>query len=329
MRVDVHNHVIPQRALELFGKNADFGFIVEGETWTCPHHRGLPLWRSMYDPAEKIAELKRNGLDGAIVSVNPLLYYYEADLGLAEELWREMNRGMAEFCQHDAAALHWMAQVPLQSPERAAEVLELAAADGAVGAEIDTTVSGKQLDDYSLEPFWAAAENLGLPVFLHPSYAEEPAAIKQWYLHNAVGLPLLTTIAIERMICAGVLERHPGLRLVLAHAGGYFPWQAGRLAHARKVTQELAATPGDPWSYLGQLYFDTITHDREALRYLVTRVGVDHVLVGTDLPTHMALLEPVDRLTEAVGEGLARQIAEDNAARVFRLDARSGDPAVC
>lgn len=321
MRIDVHNHVIPQLALEFLAANSEYGFKVDGDIWTCPHHRGLPLWRSMYDPVEKLAELERNGLEGAVVSANPLLYYYEAEPDVAEKLCAAMNAGMAAFCGHDGDRLHWMAMVPLQAPETAAQTLEKAASEGSVGVEVDARVGARQLDDASLEPFWTAAERLQLPVFVHPSYAEEPKAIEQYYLHNAIGLPLMTTIAIERMICAGVLERHPRLQIVLAHAGGYFPWQAARLGHARRVTPELASTPADPWSYLGQLYFDTMTYDLESLRYLITRVGVDHVVVGTDLPTHMALLNPVDRMTIAVGQAAAKRIAEDNAVKLFRLDA--------
>ena len=106
---------------------------------------------------------------------------------------------------------------------------------------------------------------------------------------------------------------------MLVHAGGYFPYQAGRLRHARTVRPELSSTPEDPWSYRGQVVTDTISHDRDALRYLVTRMGVENVLMGTDLPFDMATPHPMAALADAVDADTAWRIAEDNPARLFRF----------
>src|SRR5260370_3567591 len=100
-------------------------------------------------------------------------------------------------------------------------------------------------------------------------------------MQNVIGNMLETTIAIERLICSGVLDRHRDLKVLIVHAGGYFPYQAGRLKHARGVRPELSESPLDPWSYVGQISFDTIAHDRQALAYLVDRVGVENVLMVT------------------------------------------------
>jgi aminocarboxymuconate-semialdehyde decarboxylase len=114
-----------------------------------------------------------------------------------------------------------------------------------------------------------------------------------------------------------VLDRRPGLRVILVHAGGYFPFQAGRLRHARAVRPELAAAPLDPWAYRGQVLTDPITHDRDALRYLVQKMGAENVVMGTDLPFDMATPHPMRALEEAVGAATARRVAEDNPARLF------------
>jgi aminocarboxymuconate-semialdehyde decarboxylase len=116
-----------------------------------------------------------------------------------------------------------------------------------------------------------------------------------------------------------VLDRHPRLQILLAHAGGFFPFQAGRLRHARTVRPELAGTPEDPWAYRGRLLVDTITHDRRALAYVVERMGADNVLLGTDMPAPMATLDPLVDLEAAVGADVAAQIASANAARLFGI----------
>src|SRR5205807_2493949 len=113
----------------------------------------------------------------------------------------------------------------------------------------------------------------------------------------------------ERLICAGVLGDHPGVRFLLVHAGGYFPYQAGRLRHARTVREELSSAPEDPWAFRGQIMADTITHDRDALSYLVARMGAENLVMGTDLPFDMATPHPVDALNEAVDTETARQVA--------------------
>jgi len=154
-----------------------------------------------------------------------------------------------------------------------------------------------------------------------PAYNEPHRGLADFYLQNVIGNKLETTVAIERLICAGVLDRHPDLKIVLVHAGGYYPFQAGRLRHARTVRPELRSAPEDPWKSLGQIAVDTITHDREALRYLVSRCGAENVVMGTDLPFDMATPTPVDALDEAVDESTAKAIAEDNPARLYRFEA--------
>ena len=140
-----------------------------------------------------------------------------------------------------------MAHVPLQDPRLAAEMLERAASDGAVGVDVGTSIAGRRLDEPEFDAFWTAAERARLPVEIHPDFTyDRHPALAPYYLSNVVGLPLETTLAIARLIAAGVLDRHPDLRVVVLHAGGFLPYQAGRLRHARTVRPELAASPADP-----------------------------------------------------------------------------------
>jgi aminocarboxymuconate-semialdehyde decarboxylase len=214
--------------------------------------------------------------------------------------------------------LRWLASVPLQDPAAAAGELERAAGEGCIGVEIATGLAdGRRLDAPEFEPFWTEAERLGLPVTLHPAYVEHHPGLKDFYFENVLGFLFETSIAIERLISAGVLDRHPELQIVLVHGGGYFPYQGGRLRHARTVRKELAESPEDPWAYLHRIWFDIVTHDAQALRYLVERVGAGRVVLGTDLPFDMALPEPMRLLADAVDVDTAERIAVANPLALY------------
>ena len=274
MKIDVHNHAIPQRAIELLNAEPIFGATVRDGMWQGGTHVTFPLAPSFVDPDAKLAELEERGLEGAVVSVSPTLFYYHVDARAGEAMARAVNGGLEEFAAAWPDRMRWMASVPLQAPLLAVEVLEEASANGAAGVEIGTSAADMRLDEPALEPFWSAAERLGAAGHAAPRlHARRTRGSADFYLENVIGFPLETTIAIERLICAGTLDRHPGLQVVLVHAGGYFPWQAGRLRHARTVRPELSDAPRDPWSYLGQVLFDTITHDVDALRFLVGKGG--------------------------------------------------------
>jgi aminocarboxymuconate-semialdehyde decarboxylase len=319
MMIDVHNHVIPEPAVELLRVDPVYRVTVEGDMVSGGNHPPFRLDRAFHDTAAKLDELDGKRIDAAVLSVSPTVFYYEVPTAPGEAMARAVNEGLAAMCVRAPDRLSWMAHVPLQDPELSARLLEEAAEAGAVGVEIGTSIAGARTDEVRFEPFWATAERLELPVMFHPAYNEPHRGLDPYYLQNSIGNMLETTIAAERLICAGVLDRHPDLRVLLLHSGGYFPYQAGRLRHAGTVRPELDEV--DPWSYVGRLWFDTITHDAQALRYLVDRVGAEHVVLGTDLPFDMAPPDPVAELTDALGAELATRIGEENPARLFRIGA--------
>jgi aminocarboxymuconate-semialdehyde decarboxylase len=317
--IDAHNHVIPRSALDLFQRDTRYGVRIEDGRWKGGVHVDFELEASFLDPDEKLRELDRHGIDEAIVSAAPPLFYHHVDDELGEAMAQAVNAGLAEFAAAGRDRLRWLAVVPLQNPSRAADVLVEAAGDGAVGVEIGTSVAGEPLDDPRFDDFWAAADRLRLPVLVHPAYNAPHPRLDRFYLDNVIGNLLETTIAAERLICSGVLERHSELRLLLVHSGGYFPYQAGRLRHARRVRPELTDAPADPWLYLGRLWFDTITHDAAALRYLVGRAGADRVVFGTDLPFDMAPVAPLDEARDALPDDVFGAVTESNPQSLFGL----------
>lgn len=322
MKIDVHNHAIPEPAVDLMRREPAYGVRIEGDQVTGGSHVPWTLFRSFIDPRAKLAELESKRLEAAVVSPAPPILYYEVDPEAGEAMARAVNQGMVEFCAQAPDRLRWMAHVPLRAPERAVVILEDAAGAGCVGVEVGTMVHGLRLDEPQFEVFWAAAERLRLPVMIHPFYNQPHPGLDPYYLQNVIGNLLETTLTAERLICSGLLDRHPGLTLLLVHAGGYFPYQAGRLRHARSVRPELKAAPPDPWAYVGRLLFDTITHDVQALAYLISRAGAGNVMMGTDLPFDMAPEHPYDELEQAVDAATARLVAEANPARWFGFEDR-------
>ena len=323
MKTDIHNHAVPESVVEFFEREGDaFGLTVSGDR----HLSGGPegeytLEPAFYDADAKVEDLEAHGLEGAIVSVDPPFFYYDVDPTRGAKLAELINLGLRDMHTRQPDRLRWMATVPLQDPDTAAAMLREAQAAGCAGVEIGTSTGERRLDDPVLEPFWAEAEALGLPVMLHPAYQHPHPGFSDFHLTNVIGNMLETTIAIERLIMSGTLDRHPDLQIVIVHSGGYVAYQAGRLRHARTVRTYAESAPQDPADYFGQVKFDCLTHDRQALEFLLARVGIDNVVMGTDLPCDMATPDPWNELVAVAGLDDALRVAEAN------IDALYGAPA--
>jgi aminocarboxymuconate-semialdehyde decarboxylase len=318
MRIDTHNHAIPERVLSLLRKDPVYRVTIEGDLVKGGNWVDFKLLPSFIDPDAKLEELESKGLEAAVISAAPKpLFYYEVDDAAGVAMCRATNLGLAEFSSAHPDRYRWMAHVPMQAPALAASMLDEVVEAGAVGVMVGTSIAGRRLDEPRYEDFWAAAERLRLPVNIHPGYPEPNPSLNPYFLHSVIGNLVETTTALERLICAHVFDRHPGLRVLVNHAGGFFPYAAGRLRHSRTNRPELAEAPVDPWDYLSQIWFDIITHDVGALRYLVERVGVSQVVMGTDLPFDVAPPDPVGVVLESVGEEAERQITEANPASLF------------
>lgn len=318
MRWDVHNHVVPIQAIEQSGPDASFSIANE-------HVEGggirFPITPDFVEAEAKLHALSRSGLEGAIVSLAPPLFGYNLRRQEAEGWAVNVNEAMKSFCEFDPTRLRWLAHLALQSPDTVERQLRSAVADGAVGVQIGTSLAGNALEEAGLDPLWATAEDLGIPVLLHPMQRGDHPLLRDWYLQNVIGNPLETTIAVERMICAQVFEKFPDLRVVLVHGGGYLPWQLGRLRHAAKVRPEFKGLTIDFDAVRKNIFVDTLTHDPAILRLLIQQLGADHVMVGTDAPFDMGAENPVEDLIEAVGATVAELIMNDVPDRLFQLTA--------
>lgn len=259
----------------------------------------------LLDTTLRLREMDAMGVDVQLVSPSPSQYYYWAGRDLAAEIVRLQNEGIAGLCADHPERLIGLGGVALQHPDLCVEQLEHCVTRlGLRGVEISTRVNGLELSDPSLAPFWARAEALGCVVFLHPFGAGMGARLSRHYLSNLIGQPLETTIALSHLIFGGVLDRHPGVRILAAHGGGYLPTYCGRSDHGRRVRPETAGAARMPSEYLRRIWFDSLVYSPHALSWLIEQVGIEQVVVGTDYPFDMgsydihALVEAVPGLSE-------------------------------
>jgi len=278
----------------VFGVREESGWLVH------PQGFRYPIADEFLDARAKLAQMDRLGIDVSALSTAPTLFFYEEDAGPAVALARRSNDALAELVAGEPR-LEGLATLPLQAPDEAVAELRRAVSElGFRGAQIGTNCGRQQLDSPELEPVFAAAAELGVPLVLHPYYVGPKPGLEDYYLTNSVGNPLDTCVAAVRLIHCGIFDRLPELRIVLVHAGGFLPFQIGRFDHTFDVrTEPKAHISRRPSSYLDRFWFDTITHADLPLEFLASLVGGDHLVVGTDLSFDMADSAPVERVRRA------------------------------
>jgi aminocarboxymuconate-semialdehyde decarboxylase len=252
---------------------------------------------------DRLADMDAMGVDMQVISPSPSQYYYWADPDLARQIVRTQNEHVAETCARHPDRLVGLGTLALQHPDLAAEQLRDAMKRlGLKGVEISTSVNDLELGARELAPFWKAAEELGAVVFIHPFGTTLGKRLSSYYLSNIIGQPLETTIALSHLIFGGVLDRHPGLKIVAAHGGGYLPSYCGRSNHGHAVRPEAkAGAPLTPVEYLRRIWFDTLVYEPQALRHLVDVVGASQLVVGSDYPFDMGHEDPRGLLAATPG----------------------------
>ncbi|WP_078915214.1 amidohydrolase family protein [Streptomyces sp. NRRL S-474] len=273
------------------------------------------------DVAVRLAAMDAQGVDVQLVSPSPSHYHYWADEETAERLYRLADEATAAHCAQAPDRLRGLGLAPLQHPEQAVRALEHAQDQGLLGVEISSHAPGRELSDAAYEPFWTRAEETGAILFLHPFGCTLDERLDQWYLSNTVGQPTENAVALSHLIFSGVLDRHPELKVIAAHGGGYLPTHIGRSDHAWSARSDAGAGCAHlPSSYLKRLYFDSLVHDPQVLRALVGAVGPDRVLLGSDFPFDMGTEDPVGALRAArLPDDDFHAVRGGNATTLLRL----------
>src|SRR5499426_2898418 len=312
--IDVHAHCHFREAVALMGDEA---------SQVLRQTRGAQ--ENFIVIEERLKGMDAQAIDMEVLSINP--FWYRKDRDTAAQIVKVNNEKLAELCAAKPDRFGAFASLALQYPDLAVEQLETAMKkQGLRGAAIGGSVLGESFSEPKYHPVWAKAEELGAVLFIHPqSTPELNARFKgNGWLANTIGNPLDTTIALQKLIFEGTLDRFPRLKIVAAHGGGYLPSYAPRSDHACFVSP-VNCNPDiqlkkKPTEYLNQLHFDALVFTPEALRHLVAQVGVSQVVLGSDHPIPWEQ-HPVDHVlaTDTLSDDEKIAILGGNAARLLGM----------
>jgi len=323
--IDVHTHMFTAKWLELIRQKGGIYSIKTRPDGQQEIFRGdtpvvIPQ-RGHFDYGMRIEHMNSAGIDVSIVSLTcPNVYW--GDEGVSCQAAGESNDTMAEAQAAYPDRIRWLASLPWEYPRRALEELGRACGNGAVGVMVLANVSGRSLTDPFFAPIWAEIDRRRLPVLVHPT---DPPGVDlmdmtKFDLSWSVGFMFDTTLAITRMIFEGFFDRYPDLKIIASHGGGTLPYLVGRFEKGDEVEipsrRQMRRKPAD---YLRHIYYDCITYDLGALQYLISVVGADRVMFGTDWPHQVHDTKGAFANTARLPEGETRAVRSGNAERIFEL----------
>lgn len=323
--IDVHTHMFSEGWVNMVRANPDQDTrIVQGKRFEEVDYRGQRIIRlspEMTDFDLRIRNMDAAKVDVALISLTaPSVFIGDerVSVGLANRI----NDDFAEAEKRYPGRIRWFTALPWQYPEAAIKELRRTRSRGAIGVATTTNIAGRALGDPLFRPVWRAIEDMGMPVFIHPTtpYIDVSAmGMGEHGLANTIGFTADTSLCFMRMILDGFLDEFPRLDLIACHGGGTLPYLAGRMDQMwmRGSSTRKIATP--PSSYLKKLWFDSIVYDQRTLEYLIATVGVDRVLYGSDYPfligDMVGMLERVDHLPVQQAEA----VRSGNAKRLFKI----------
>ncbi len=302
MIIDSHAHFIPPSlldairdrlsefpALELaHDDNGSFGFSFAGNKPT------RAAAKMLSDTQGRLAWMDANGIDRQVNGGWLDMFGYEmpADQG---QCWSMMiNQHLKDFAAQNSRFIP-LASLPMQDGTAAATVLDAAHKDGFKGAMIGTQPKGKGgvLDDPSLKPFWESAHRNQSVIFIHPVFDSGDDRVNDYGMNNAIGRITDTLIAISRIIYSGHVETYHGAKIVIGIGGSALPYVLGRMMRNYNLHKDTLA---DPSKALSMLYYDTLLHDPAALEFLISAVGIDRIMLGSDMPFPIGDPSPLEIL---------------------------------
>ena len=337
--IDVHAHIFLKDAIDTVRKKypkyvptitpaKDGTYVVT--SWNGEGKSVEP--ESAVDLNIRLAEMDRCDVGMQALSTMPSVlgrlpfdrFFYDIEAAAGLDFCRALNDGMAGVVGKYPDRFVGLATVPLQDIGASVDELGRAVRElGLRGVEIGSHVEGMNLDDKSLWPFYGMVEKLGVPIMVHPAEPPGRDRLSNYQLVNFIGFPLETTIAGMSMIFGGVLKDFPRLKVYFVHGGGFLPYQRGRFEHGYMVREDPKRRIDKPPSeYFKLIYFDALTHDQHAMEYLISSVGANRVMLGTDYPADMTDSNLVGKIQglKTISEDDKEHILWGNAAELFKIN---------
>jgi aminocarboxymuconate-semialdehyde decarboxylase len=264
------------------------------------------------------------GVDTQLICPAPPQIYYYLPVDVGVQAARALNDGIAEYVGEHSDRLVALGGVPMQDGNEAAKELERCVKQHKFkGVEILTNVNGKELSDPAFAPFWKKAEELDALVLIHPTGFTQPQRFGRFYFNNVIGNPLDTTVALHYLLFDGVFERHPKLRVLAVHGGGFLGAYSGRIDHAWGARSDAHGNlPNPPTTYLHRnVYFDTVVFTPHQLEALVKTFGADRIVMGTDYPFDMLEYDPIGHVNSVASfdDSTRAALAGGNAKKLLGL----------
>lgn len=273
-----------------------------------------------WSAARRLEDMDAEGVAVQVVSPMPVTLCHDAPAAGAAELASTLNTFLAALVAEAPERFRALGAVPLQDVDAAIVelrrcVLEL----GFPGVEIGTRVGRLELSDPSLDPFFAAADELGAVVFVHPVDETLDPRLAAMGVAFGVGMPTETAVAGAGLLTAGTLTGRPNARVCLAHGGGALPAILPRVTKGQSIAAAAAGRGPVPDAETalvraGQLWTDSLTYDATSLRLVLDRAGEDHVVLGTDYPF---------AAREAPAGAVLRDLDPDRASRIRAVNGRT------
>ena len=305
--IDIHTHVLADATVKLMQKEIpSLGLKMapyDADNAVCEvagvAYRPFP--RGGHDIERRFKDMNAAEVDVHLLSVAPQTWLYGQEPAVGVAASAIQNDEIARHVKEHPERFSGIATLPMQAPDKAADELRRAMRKlGLHGAMIGSNIGGKNLDDPSFEPLWAAAEELDAFMMIHPGNVAGADRLRSYYLGNLIGNPLDTTIAGACLIFGGVLERHPKLNFIMSHGGGFIPYQGGRWVHGWEVRPEPKVhVKHSPAPFLDRFLYDTILHAQAPLEFLISSVGANRVFLGSDYPYDMGTGECVRQVRAA------------------------------
>ncbi|MFM7466874.1 MAG: amidohydrolase family protein [Crocinitomicaceae bacterium] len=299
LKIDMHSHIIP-KVMPNWTKKFGYGKFIHlehNEDGTADMMQGGQFFRRIndncWDEAIRIPEYEKFNTQVQVVCTIPVMFSYWAKPKDCLELSRFLNDHIAELVHKFPKKYIGLGTIPMQDEQLAIQELERIKSIGLVGIQIGSNINDENLNEERFFAIFQACERLDLAVMVHPWQMMGFDNMKKYWLPWLVGMPAETSRAACSLIFGGVLEKLPNLRVCFSHAGGSFLPTLGRIEHGFNCRPDLVAVDNErnPREYLGKFWVDCITHDIDALNYILKLQGSKRVCLGSDYPFPLGDLE--------------------------------------
>lgn len=335
LKIDCHAHILPETWPSLKDKYGYGGFIyldhyAQGKARMMRDDGTFfrDITDNTWSATAILTDMDQHQVDVMVLCTVPVLFNYWAQADHGADWSRFLNNHLHSVVTNHPQRFVGLGTLPMQNVSLAVRELQYCVTElGFPGVQIGSNINGRNLDDPEFFALWEAAQSLGASIFVHPWEMFGSERLARYFQQWLVGMPAETTLAITSMIFGGVFDAFPDLKVMFAHAGGSFPFTLGRINHGYHARPDLCNVHNikEPQSYIGRFWVDSITHNADALRFLLSLMGPDKIAYGTDYPFPLGDLEHgafIQGMTD-LSDITKQKLFQDTICTFLSLDPRS------